>query len=245
MKMNLDKSGEFEMTNRIDDVSRRKAALVAGVALIIMAITAGFSFGFVFDTLTAPGNAEKTFNSIKASEMLFRAGIGGWLLILILDVVVAWALYIYLIPVNKGLSLLAGWLRLVYAAILGTALLNLVIILLIISGVDYLNAFDVNQLQALVLLFLNAFHGMWAIGLVIFGCHLFVLGYLVFKSNDIPRILGVLLILASLGYLITNLGNLLLPAYETFIATIELVFMVPMIAGEIGLALWLLFKGGK
>ncbi len=45
--------------------------------------------------------------------------------------------------------------------------------------------------------------------------------------------------------IITNLGNLLLPAHQTFIATIELVFMVPMIASEIGLALWLLFKGGK
>ncbi|MCP5098280.1 MAG: DUF4386 domain-containing protein [Chloroflexi bacterium] len=233
------------MTNNITDLSQRKVAIVAGVALIIMAITAGFSFGFVLDTLTVAGDATATFNNIKASEGLFRAGIGGWLLILILDVLVAWALYIFLKPVNKSLSLLGGWLRLVYTAVLGAALLNFAVILLIISGADYLNIFEESQLQALVLLFLNAFHGVWAIGLVIFGCHLFVLGYLVFKSNDIPKILGILLILAALGYLITNLGNLLLPNYETLIATIETIFMLPMIAGEVGLALWLLFKGGK
>ena len=230
------------MTNRIADISLRQAALVAGGALLIMAITAGFTVGYVFESLIVSEDAAATANNIRASEMLFRTGILGWLIILILDVFVAWALYVLLKPVHKSLSLLTAWLRLVYAAILGTALLNLVLVLLLLSDADYLTVFETNQLHALVSLSLNAFSDIWSIGLVVFGLHLSVLGYLVFKSRYIPTIWGVLLMIAALGYLITNVASLLLPHYEDYKATFEMVFIVPMIIGEVGLAFWLLIK---
>ena len=233
-----------ELTNPIADISLRKAAIVAGVAIIIMALVAGFAYGFVLDTLIVQGDATTTANNIKASEVLFRIGIFSWLAILILDVLVAWALYVFLKRVNNSLSLLAAWLRLMYTAILGTALLNFVIVLLLLSGADYLSVFETDQLHAQVLLFLNAFHDIWSIGLVVFGLHLLALGYLVLKSVYIPKLLGVLLLIASLGYLITNLANLLLPNYEDYKAITELIFIVPMIIGELGLGLWLLIRGG-
>jgi hypothetical protein len=133
----------------------------------------------------------------------------------------------------------------VYTAILGVALLNFVYVLLLLSGADYLTAFETNQLHAQVLLFLNAFYGLWDIGLVVFGFHLLGLGYLVFKSGYIPKILGILLVLASAGYLITSGGNLLLPNYENYSSIIKIAFIVPMVLGEFGLALWLLLRGGK
>ena len=80
---------------------------------------------------------------------------------------------------------------------------------------------------------------------MVFGCHLFLLGYLVFKSGFIPRFLGILLIIASIGYLISNIGILLLSNYEDYKTAIDLIFIAPMIGGEMGLAFWLLFKGGK
>ena len=233
------------MAKIVNDVSRRKAALAAGISIVVMAVVAGFSFGFVLDSLVVSGDAATTVANILASETLFRAGVFGWIVILILDVIVAWALYVVLKGANKSLSLLAAWFRLVYAAILGVSLLSFVLVLLLVSGADYLKAFEPDQLAALVLLFLNAFYGIWGIGLVIFGCHLLLLGYLVFKSDYIPKILGVLLVIASFGYLIVSLGNLLLPTYEAYIEMIELVFTLPMIIGELGLGLWLLFKGGK
>ncbi len=233
------------MINQMKDLSQRSVAIVAGVAFLIMTIAAVFAYGFVFGNLIVPGDGTATADKIRASVMLFRSGICSFLIVLICDVVVAWALFVFLKQVNKSLSLLTAWLRLVYAAILGIALLNLVIVLLLLSGADYLTVFTTDQLHAQVMLFLKAFNVEWSIGLVVFGFHLFLLGCLVYKSGYIPRILGVLLIIASLGYLITNFANLLLPNYENYKAIIEPVLSVPMAVGELSLAFWLLFKGGK
>lgn len=233
------------MTKTIADVSQRKAAIVAGISIILMAVTAGFAYGYVFNSLIVPGDAAATTTNLKTSEQLFRAGVFGWLVILILDVVVAWGLYVFLKEANSSLSLLTAWLRLTYAAILGAGLLSLAAVLLLLGGADYLNIFATDQLDALVLLFLNGFEGIWNIGLVVFGCHLLLLGYLVFQADYVPNILGVLLIIAAFGYLIVDAANLLLPTYEAYTEMIELAFILPMTIGEVGFGLWLLIRGGK
>ena len=236
--MNPSKSGGVEMTNRIADISQRQAALIAGFGLLIMTIFYVFADFFVFQKLIVPGDAATTANNIIASEMLFRTGIGCILIVLICDVVVAWALYIILKQVNKNLSLLTAWLRLVYAVMLGIAILNFVVVLILLSGADYLAVFETDQLHAQVLLFLNAFYDVWALGLIVFGFHLAALGYLAFKSDYIPKILGILLMAAGLGYLIDYFGSLLFPNSDVAISMVlgwgELIFMF-----------WLLFKGGK
>ena len=85
--------------------------------------------------------------------------------------------------------------------------------MILLSGANYLAVFEADQLHAQVLLFLNAFYDVWAIGLIVFGFHIFILGYLVFKSNYIPRVLGVLLIVAGLSYLIDYFGKFLFPNF--------------------------------
>jgi hypothetical protein len=226
------------MTANISDISQRKAAIVAGFGLLIMTIFFILAEFFVFQNLIVPGDATTTANNIKASGGLFRAGICSILIVLICDVVVAWALYVFLKQVNKSLSLLTAWLRLMYAAMLGIALLNLVIALILVSGADYLAVYETDKLHAQVLLFLNAFYDVWAVGLIVFGFHIFILGYLVFKSDYIPGILGVLLILAGLSYQIDYFGKFLFPNFDVPISMVfgwgELIFMF-----------WLLFKGGK
>ncbi len=226
------------MTIRIADISLRQAAIVAGVGLLIMAILAPFAEFFVRQSLIVPGDATKTANNIMADELLFRIAICSYIIVAILDVVVAWALYVFLKPVNKSLSLLAAWFRVVYAAIFAIILLNFVIALQLLSGADYLTVFETDQLHAQMMLFLNAFSYGWDIGLVIFGLHLFVLGYLVLKSGYIPKILGILLVIASFGYLIDSFGKLLSPNYNATIAMFTFI-------GEVLLILWLFFKGVK
>jgi hypothetical protein len=185
-------------------VSLRNAAMITGVSIIVMAIAAGFAVGFVLEGLIVPGDAVATTNNIKTSEMLFRMGIFSWLIILVCDVLAAWGLYIFLKPVNKNLSLLMAWFRLIYTATLGAAIVNFIIVLLLIGSDDYLTILGADQLQAQaqVLLYINAFYGIWSIGLVIFGFHIFLLGYLALKSDYIPNIFGVLLLIAFTGYLI-------------------------------------------
>lgn len=102
-----------------------------------------------------------------------------------------------------------------------------------------------EQLQAQVMLFLEAFDDFWSIGLLIFGLHIFLLGYLVLRSGYVPKTLGVLLIIASVGYLTIHSAKLLFPGYENYITIIEWIFILPMVVGELGLALWLLIKGVK
>ena len=226
------------MKNSIAEISERKAALFAGFGLLIMTIVYMAAELLVFQNLIVPGDAAKTANNIMASEMLFRIGICCILIVLILDVVVAWALYIFLKQVNKSLSLLAAWLRLVYAVMLGIALINFVNVLILLNYTDYLAIFQTNQLHANVMLSINAFYDVWAVGLVIFGFHLLLLGYLAFNSDFIPKIFGVLLVIAGLSYLIDYFGELLFPGFEAVISLVagwgELIFMF-----------WLLLRGGK
>ncbi|WIY59214.1 DUF4386 domain-containing protein [Bacillus arachidis] len=224
---------------------QRKSALVAGISLIIMALAAFFSYGFAHGSLVVQGYASATFNNIKSSNMLFKAEIFGWVIILITDIVIAWAFYMFLKPINKNLSLLGAWFRLIYATILGIAILNLIFVLLLSKSTDYLSLFKMDQLQAHMMLFLEAFESIWSIGLIIFGGHLMIVGYLVFKSDRIPKIISALLLLASIGYIVINLFNTTLSQYDAVISNLKIVFNVPMIVGELGFGIWLLFRGGK
>lgn len=219
-------------------LSLRTAAIVAGLGLLVMAVLAGFANFSVLQNLVVPDDAKITAENIMASAGSFRMGICFFLVVAILDVVVAWALYILLQPVNRSLSLLAAWFRIVYAAIFALALNNLFSVLQLLSGADYLSVFETNQLHAQVMLFLSAFQYGWDIGMVIFGLHLFVLSYLAFKSGYIPRWLGFLIAVAGAGYLIDSVGKFLLPNYNVTVAMYTFI-------GEVLLILWLLWKGVK
>ncbi len=233
------------MTKKISDMPQRTAARVSGFGYLIITILAIFSEFFVRSKLVVPGDAATTVVNILANEMLFRIGICGYLIVAILDIVVALALYVLLKPVNKSLALLAAWFRLVYAVILGIALQNLLSVLQLLGGADYLAAFKTGELHAQVMLLLNAHSDGWLIGLVFFGLHCLVLGYLIFKSGYIPRILGALLVAASFGYVIDSFAHFLLPNYSDYKTPFLLLVAVPAFIGELSFTFWLLFKGVK
>jgi hypothetical protein len=176
-----------------------------------------------------------------ASEWLFRLGFVSDLVAFSSDAVVAVLLYVLLRPVSRTLSMVAAALRLVaHPAIASINMLNQFIVLLLLDGGDYLTVFDTEQLHALVLLFLNAHEYGYLIGGVFFGLHLFVLGYLLFKSELFPSILGVLVVFAAVGYLTESFTFFLLPEYES-IASI--VVVLTAVVGEVSLMLYLLVKG--
>ena len=227
------------MTGPETQTSQRRAALVAGLGLLLMTVLAIFGNFVVLESLVVAGDPAATANNIAANELQFRAGILSLVIVAALDVVVAWGLYIFLKQVNRNLSLLMGWFRLVYATILGLALANLFGVLFLLSGASYLTVFEPGQLQAQAMAFLNTFSYAWDIGYVFFGLHLLLLGYLVFKLDFrgyIPKILGVLLVIASLGYLVDSFGKLLLPNYGANIGLFTFF-------GELLLMLWLLWVG--
>ena len=138
------------MTNRIAEISQRQAARIAGFGYLIVFILAAFANYFAFERLIVSGDAVITINNIISNELLFRFGIASWLIVLTVDAVVAWALYVFLKPVNRNLSLLMAWFRLVFVAIFGIGLVNLLSLLHLFSGADYLAVFEPSQLHSAV-----------------------------------------------------------------------------------------------
>ena len=235
-------TGEMLITNRMatttNKTSLRTAALIAGIGLLIMVAAAPFAELFVFPKLVVPGNAAETTQNIIANKTLFTSAIFGYLITFICDLIVAWALYVLLKPVNEELSLLTAWFRWVYTVIALDALLNLVTILRILNASDILTGSQLDQFSAQVILSIQAFRSHWYFGLIFFGIHLGLLGYLAIRSKYIPSILGVLLIIAGSGYLLTNLKPFLFP-------TINLDFAEYTFYGELIFMLWLLIKGPR
>ncbi len=225
-------------STQFPELSLRKAAIVAGVALLIMTILGPFSNFFVLQRLFVPGDAAATVENLVASTGLLRLGIASFLVVIILDVVVAWALFILLKPVHRSLSLLTAWFRVVYAAVFGMALLNLVNILPLFSGGEYLTLMGPDQIQAQTMLFFNGFNLGWNIGLIVFSLHLLFLGYLVYRSGYMPKFLGILLIIAFVGYAVDGFGVLLLENYGLTLAMFTFL-------GEVMLVFWLLIWGPR
>ncbi len=221
----------------------KKIARVAGVGYLIIFLSGIYANFFVLESLIAPGDAITTANNIMSSESLFRAGILSFIIMVVFDVVLAWALYVLLKPVHQELALLSGWFRLVNATIFGIALYHLFSVLQLLSGAAYLGIFETEQLHAQVMLSLSSFNNIWLIGLVFFGIHLIFLGYLIIKSGYIPRLLGFLLIVAAVGYLIDSFANFLMPNYADYKDVFALVVVVPGVIGELAFTIWLLWKG--
>jgi hypothetical protein len=218
--------------------SINKIARIAGVLTLLIVVFAPFSMIYVPTTLVVPGDAAVTANNIMASEGLFRLGVASDSIVFLIEIVLTVLLYVLLKPVNKTLSLIAAFSRLAMTVIQGMNLLNHFIVLLLLSGAGYLTIFAPDQLQALVMLFLNAHESVVLIWGLFFGLHLLVFGYLVYKSGYLPKFLGILLLIVAFCYLIQDFGNMLFPQYRALFTSIgSLAFL------EIIFPLWLLIKG--
>jgi hypothetical protein len=223
--------------------SSRRTARITGVLYLIIIICAGFSEGYVRSSLIVPGNAAATADNIVNSEWLFRVGFVSDLIAFLSDAAVAILFYVLLRPVSKTLSLLAASFRLIaHPAIASINLLNHFIALSLLSGAGYLKVFEASQLQAMVLLFLNMHNIGYLIAGAFFGVHCFILGYLLYKSDLFPGVLGILILIASLSYLTESFGNFLFSGYEELLAWIV---GVSAGIGELSLTFWLLIKGVK
>jgi hypothetical protein len=189
-------------------------------------------------SLIVPGDAVATANNILASEGLFRLGFVGDLIGQTLFIFLVLTLYKLFKPVNKNQASLMVILALAGVPIAMLNLINHIIPTILLSGADYLSVFSVGQLQALALLFLNFHKNGVYIAMIFWGLWLLPAGYLVYKSGYVPRVLGVLLVVAGVGYLVDFMVFFLLPNYIVSVSMFTFI-------GEIIFAFWLLIKGVK
>jgi hypothetical protein len=213
----------------------RQAALVAGLAYIMPVSYVEFS---IWPKLVVPGNIEQTVLNISSHPRLFAIAILLYLITFIEDIVIAWALYVLLVPVNRSLSLLTAWFRLVYAVMALFALLNLVAVHRLLTTSDYLTLFGPGPLHAQVQFLLRSFRYDSSMALVIFGIHLVLLGYMIYRSQYIPRVIGVLLVYDGLGWVIVSFQPYFYPS-----APLRFFFITSFV--ELVLPLWLLIRGSK
>jgi len=228
------------MTNRIADISQRKAARVAGFLYLCVWVFALIP-GFIRSSLVVPGDAATTANNIMASEMLFRIGFVIDLIHQACLLLLAWVLYVLFKPVNKNLALLFVLCISVSAAIQCINLLNYSAALHVLSVSDYMTVFETDQLHALAMFYLDLNMPGILIAQIFFGGWLLPLGYLVFKSGYLPRILGVLLMIGSCGYLIDVFISFLFPSYRA----ISIPGLAVATIAEFSLPMGLLLKGAK
>ena len=227
------------MTGRIAENSQRKTAKIVGIAWLLIIITGVFAEFIVRSSLIVPDDVAATARNIMESESLFRIGIASDILMITFDVVVAVALYTLFKPVNRSLALVATSFRLVQAAVLGVNVLSLFAALQFLSGAEYLNAFESDQLHAVASSFLETHAIGYSVGLVFFSLSIGVLSYILFKSRSVPGVLAVMLAFGALVYLVGSFMHVLAPE---FVEEFEPAYILPFVA-ELSLAIWLVVKG--
>lgn len=230
------------MTQVLTNVSAKKSGRIAGILYLIIIICGLFSEMFVRSGLIVSGDATTTANNIVNAKGLFRLGFASDLVMVMCDVGVALMFYVLLKPVSKGLALLAAFFRLAQATIIGLNLLNYFAVLLLLGDAQYLSAYSAEQLQANAMFFLNMHSYGYLISGVFFGMSCMVLSYLFYKSAHFPKFLGVMLALASVGYLTDCFTNFLAPAYAD---VSEMLLLPTAVVTELTLCVWLLVKGAK
>jgi hypothetical protein len=225
------------MATGLANASPSTRARLTGVVYLLFFVTAilGAVIAPGISGPGATGDAVATANNIMAHQPSFRVG---WALDLISTAfyVALMALFYQLFkPVSRTLALLAMVFGLVGCAVTAFGSLFQLAPLVVLGGSPYVSAFDAKQVQALALLFLNLNVQVGYIALVFFGVFQIVLGYLIYQSAFLPRIIGALIALAGLGWLTflsPPLANQLLTPLE-----------VLGIAAEASLMVWLLAMG--
>jgi hypothetical protein len=231
------------MENKATITSQYKAARLAGLLYLVAMATGLFAEFYVHfpSTLIASGDAAKTASNIMANERLYRIGIANNIITFGIDVVLIWALYVLLRPVNRNLALLAVFFRVVETTMACLAIINYYVAMQFVSDADHLKAFDSNQIQALSIL-----HDTYALTFIVVAIFLglgsIVFNYLLLKSGYIPKVLAAWGIFSSLLLLVSQFAIIIFPEVEK---TIIPACYGPIAIDEIALGFWLLFKGAN
>jgi hypothetical protein len=215
------------------DWSMRRASATAGIGLLLMIVPAFLGNFVALEGLVTPGDAARTAADITASEVLFRFGIANLFAVVVLDIIVAVALYRVFVPVSAGIATLAAAARLVYAGIFMVAISQLVGVANLLGGPESIAVVSSEHARAQAWLGIEAYRDTWNAGLLVFGLHLLLLGRLAWRSGYVPRVVAVLLGVAGVGYAFDTVAAVLVGHGAPTIA--EFTFL-----GEVLLAIWLI-----
>lgn len=220
--------------------SLKNMAHWSGLGYLLIFISAFFATGFVVEALVVPGDPATTWANFQGQNALLNAAILSFILMVIIDAVLAVPFYILFKDVNRNLAMVSSVLRLVNASIFAVALMDLISFSRLLSKPhlsDHL--FLMHQVEHLW----QSFDDTWLLGLIFFGLHLIILGYLIMRSTKFPAWIGFLLQAAGLVYIIDSLASFSMSSYSDYSQVFELMVIIPSVAGELSFCLFLLIKG--
>src|SRR5260370_2346959 len=192
---------------------------LAGLLYVLVSIPGPFSLLYIPSHFGVSGDATAPANKLAASEFVFRLCIVAELTGFIGFIFVVRALYLLLSGVNKTHASLMLTLMLVSIPISLLNVLNEIAALTLVRGADFLSVLDKPQRDAMAMLFLDLHHYGVVVPQIFWGLWLVPFGILVFKSGFLPRILGVLLIIACFGYVSESVTPLLSPVNPKPVST--------------------------
>jgi len=217
-------------------------ARAAGFLYLLLAASGPISLLYVPAKLVVAGNATATADNVRASEWVLRLGIFSDLFHQLVAVFLVLALYRLFRAVHEGLAaqvVIFG--ALLSVPIMFVNVLNSVAALILVSGADFLSVFQKPQLDALAYLFMQLHEHGIVVASIFWGIWLIPFGMLVMRCGFIPRLLGVLLIVAGVGYLLSSFTTLVLPRYAPLVSQVA----SPLLVGELPIIFWLAIWGAR
>jgi hypothetical protein len=211
---------------------------ISGIAYV-MIFLAGFYANFaVLESLIDSSSPSITTANFINNHSQFGNGLLAFVVMLFFDLVLVWSLFGFTKSISENTSYIASFFRLLHALLFGFALFKLWEIYQLTF-----NTSNTINLQNTVSELLFDFDTLWTVGLIFFGAHLILLGYLAIKSTYIPKALGLLLLLAALGYIVDGLAKLFMSNYIDYKDIFEVIVIMPSVIGEFSFTVWLLIKG--
>jgi hypothetical protein len=218
-------------------VSMARYAKLAGVLFLLSMIGGGLGEAYVPGKLIVSSDAAMTAANLKSSDFLFRFGFAAYLIEAICDIALAWVFYVLLRPVHRELALLAAFFGLVSTAVFGFAELFYLASSQVLRDAAYLKSFSLDQRNTLALLSLKTYSLGAGAFMALYGIATLLRGYLMFRSGYLPKFLGVLFVLAGIGFIARNFLLVLAPQYGSPF------FLLPMFLAGISATVWFLAKG--
>lgn len=216
--------------------SLKTTARLTGLGYLIIFISGFFANFYTLEGMVVDGNAQLTAQNIASQIGLFQLGVASFSIMILVDILLAFPLYRLLKSTSRKCAKVSSIIRVINGLVFMVALVHLFEIIPL-AQVGH------AALESQVVPLLEDFNTFWNIGLLFFGAHLLMLGWLVFQSVHFPRIIGLLLQFAGIAYIADSGAQLFLTDYHNYQALFEMLVIGGGVIGEFSLTLWLLIKG--
>ncbi|MBU2904700.1 DUF4386 domain-containing protein [Arenibacter algicola] len=223
-------------------LNNKRMALIAGTLYLTVIICGIFAEKYVRFTLVNLTNAAETVRNIKDNEMLFRMGFVADLIMQLAYFLLPMALYKLFKKTSRAMAGLMVLSVTVAVAIMCINMLNHYAPLLLLNPNGYSASYGAEQINSSVLFYLEMHNKGYHIAQLFFGLWLLPLGYLVFKSDRFPKIIGIFLIVGCFSYLLDFMFYFLLPEKSSALSEY---ITAPADLGEFSLCLYLFIQGAK